>query len=129
MDTQNLYNSPFLATRIKEYAKSKGIVVKTLLEDCELGANAMSHLLHGRSISATSLARIADYLDCSVDYLLGRTDVPEINHGPVQEPTHLVKFAARAGGGIREVALTESQVEALKNLPEVPNLDEKKDKK
>ena len=46
-----------------------------------------------------------------------------------QEPTHLVKIAARAGGGIREVALTESQIEALKNLPEVPNLDEKKNKK
>ena len=46
-----------------------------------------------------------------------------------QEPTHLVKIAARAGGGIREVALTESQIEALKNLPEVPNLDDKKDKK
>jgi len=43
-----------------------------------------------------------------------------------QEPTHLVKIAARAGGGIREVALTESQIEALKNLPEVPNLDDKK---
>ena len=43
-----------------------------------------------------------------------------------QEPTQLVRYAARAGGGIREVALTESQIEALKNLPEVPNLDEKK---
>lgn len=43
-----------------------------------------------------------------------------------QEPTHLVKIAARTGGGIREVALTESQIEALKNLPEVPNLDDKK---
>ena len=43
-----------------------------------------------------------------------------------QEPTHLIKMAARAGGGIREVALTESQIEALKNLPEVPNLDNKK---
>jgi transcriptional regulator with XRE-family HTH domain len=43
-----------------------------------------------------------------------------------QEPTHLIKMAARAGGGIREVALTESQIEALKNLPEVPNLDDKK---
>ena len=43
-----------------------------------------------------------------------------------QEPTHLIKMAARAGGGIREVPLTESQIEALKNLPEVPNLDDKK---
>lgn len=27
--------------------------------------------------SADTLYRIADYLDCSVDYLLGRTNIPE----------------------------------------------------
>ena len=27
------------------------------------------------------LVPLADYLDCSIDYLLGRTDVPEINRG------------------------------------------------
>lgn len=31
-------------------------------------------------ISSSNLTRIADYLDCSVDYLLGRTDNPEINN-------------------------------------------------
>lgn len=30
-------------------------------------------------ISSSNLAKIADYLDCSVDYLLGRTDNPEVN--------------------------------------------------
>lgn len=30
-------------------------------------------------ISSQTLVRIADYLDCSVDYLLGRTDDPEMN--------------------------------------------------
>ena len=30
-------------------------------------------------ISSYNLARIADYLDCSVDYLLGRTDRPDVN--------------------------------------------------
>lgn len=75
---------------------------------------------------AAALLTIGEFFDVSIDYLLGRTDVPEVNRG---EPTHLIKMAARAGGGIREVALTESQIEALKNLPEVPNLDDKKDKK
>lgn len=36
----------------------------------------MSNMRHDRMIAADSLARIADYLDCSVDYLLGRTDDP-----------------------------------------------------
>jgi len=30
-------------------------------------------------IASSNLVRIADYLDCSVDYLLGRTDNPEVN--------------------------------------------------
>ena len=30
-------------------------------------------------ISSSNLVRIADYLDCSVDFLLGRTDKPEVN--------------------------------------------------
>jgi hypothetical protein len=36
-------------------------------------------MLHGKEISYSSLARIADYLDVSVDFLLGRTDIPEVN--------------------------------------------------
>ena len=75
----NLYNSPDVAKRIKNIAKSKKIAVRQMLDDCDIGSNAMSHLLHGRTMAFDSLARIADYLDCSVDYLLGRTDNPEIN--------------------------------------------------
>ena len=30
-------------------------------------------------VSSANLVRIADYLDCSVDYLLGRTDTPNVN--------------------------------------------------
>lgn len=33
----------------------------------------------GGDILTHNFAKIADYLDCSVDYLLGRTDNPEIN--------------------------------------------------
>lgn len=28
-----------------------------------------------------NLIKIADYFNCSIDYLLGRTDVPEVNYG------------------------------------------------
>ena len=34
-----------------------------------------------RSPVSEYLVPLADYLDCSVDYLLGRTDVPEVNRG------------------------------------------------
>ena len=71
-----MYTSHNLAIKIKETAKIKNIVIKQMLIDCELGSNTMSALYHGKSIAFDSLAKIADYLDCSVDYLLGRTDNP-----------------------------------------------------
>lgn len=74
-----MYNSHNIATAIKNRAKAKNIVIKQMLIDCELGSNTMSAMYHGKSIASDRLARIADYLDCSVDYLLGRTDNPEVN--------------------------------------------------
>lgn len=74
-----LYNSLHIAEMIKTRSKVQGIAIKDLLIELELGSNTISHMRHGRSIASDSLARIADYLDCSVDYLLGRTDNPEVN--------------------------------------------------
>ena len=49
-----------------------------MLKDCELNKNIISTMLsRGSMPKADNLAKIADYLDCSVDYLLGRTDNPQ----------------------------------------------------
>ena len=40
-----------------------------------------------------------------------------------QEPTHQIKIAAR-GGGVKEITVTDSQLQAIKNLPEVTSLDD-----
>lgn len=74
-----LYNSPDIAGRIKVRAKQLKRSLKDVLVSCELGSNTISSMLHGRALASDSLARIADELDCSVDYLLGRTDNPAIN--------------------------------------------------
>ncbi len=75
-----MYNSLQLANSIKSSAKSKGVSIGELLKSCELSINTMSNLNHGKSIAFDSLAKIADYLNVSVDYLLGRADSPEINN-------------------------------------------------
>lgn len=72
-----MYNSHDLAIRIKFVAKERKKVIKDMLDICELGSNTMSGMYHGKAIAFDSLAKIADYLDCSVDYLLGRTDNPD----------------------------------------------------
>lgn len=74
-----MYDSHNIAFSIKQRAKEKKVVIKTMLEELGLGSNTMSAMYHGKTIASDSLARIADYLDCSVDYLLGRTDNPEVN--------------------------------------------------
>ena len=48
-----------------------------MVENCNLSKNTLSSMLSGGSTpKSENLAKIADYLDCSVDYLLGRTDNP-----------------------------------------------------
>lgn len=77
MDINNLYNSHNLAISIKNIAKKKNIIIKNMLSDLSLGSNTMSAMYHGKAIAFDSLALIADYLDVSVDFLLGRTSNPD----------------------------------------------------
>lgn len=72
-----MYDSQEIANRIKSTAKSKKISLKILLSECELGINTISQMSKGNDMLSKNLAKIADYLDCSVDYLLGRTDDPQ----------------------------------------------------
>ena len=69
-----MYNSHDLAIKIKIVAKERNKIIKDMLKACELGSNTMTGLYHGKAIAFDSLGKIADYLDCSVDYLLGRTE-------------------------------------------------------
>lgn len=69
-----------IAYIIKKQCKSRGITISTLLTDCKLTKSFIYDLeKRSSSPSCDKISRIADYLDCSVDYLLGRTDNPEVN--------------------------------------------------
>ena len=70
---------------------------------------------------AAALLTIGEFFDVSIDYLLGRTDIPEVNR-PVQ--LHQLKIAAR-GGGVKEITVTDSQLQQIIDLPEVTDLDDK----
>ncbi len=72
-----MYNSTEIANRIKTKAKEQKVPIKDMLLACDLSKNALSSMISGGSIpKSENLAKIADYLDCSVDYLLGRTNNP-----------------------------------------------------
>ena len=66
-----MYNSANIADTIKKTAKEKGITVKELLSNTDLSVNTLQHMKTSMPKTDT-LAKIADYLGVSVDYLLGR---------------------------------------------------------
>lgn len=82
-----VYVSSDVAERIKAVAKSKNIPLKSLLDKVGLGVNTMINMKTSMPKS-DNLAKIADYLDVSVDYLLGRSDSPT----PARD--NLLKMAA-----------------------------------
>ncbi len=74
-----MYSAQITKERIKQLSKKKKIKMEDILSSCNLGVNAIRQINDTKGMASFSLAKIADYLDCSVDYLLGRTDNPEIN--------------------------------------------------
>lgn len=86
-DAQNseviyMKSSQEMALMIKEIAKSKKITVGQMLADCELSVNTLSTMQSKNYYPRLeSLVKIADYLDVSVDYLLGQTENNSFNVG------------------------------------------------
>lgn len=76
-----MVNLDNLFFRIKEL----NITAKKLSDDTGISSGNISDWKSGRSMpTALKLVILADYLGCSIDYLLGRTDDPE---------SHIDKFA------------------------------------
>ena len=60
-------------SRIEALCKTGGITVTQLCRDCAISRASLSDYKKGRikSLSASTLSKIADYFDVSVDYLYG----------------------------------------------------------
>ena len=68
-----MYDSNEVAKRIKEIAKIQNSSIKEILTKAGLSQNTLSNMKTSMP-KVDNIAKIADYLDVSVDYLLGRTD-------------------------------------------------------
>lgn len=74
-----MYDANEIATKINQILKEKKLSQKDMLENCKLSKNAISSMLsRGSMLRADNLARIADYLNCSIDYLVGRSSLINI---------------------------------------------------
>ena len=108
-----LYNSANVAERIRAMLRIRKSTAKKMLKELGLGDNMMT-MMRTSMPKADNLAKIADYLDCSVDYLLGRTDVPEMG-------AFVLTYAAR-GGCVQTKIVSREEFAALQEqinrLPE-----------
>ena len=58
----------------------KNLTAYRIAKETGISQGLMAEYNRGEKIpTVNNLIKIADYLDCSVDYLLGRTDNPEVN--------------------------------------------------
>lgn len=73
-----MYTAQTTIERIQSIIKTRGLVQKDVLADCGLNENTLKRMTNIRGMASFSLAKIADYLGVSVDYLLGRTNDPDI---------------------------------------------------
>ena len=101
------HEATVVAERIKQLLKSKKISASKMLADCEMNKNALYTMQSsGYLPRLEALAKIADYLGCSVDYLLGRSDQPDRQAAPLTDDD--LKFALFGGeNGISDAQLDE----------------------
>lgn len=108
-------------SRIEELAKKQGISLQKVATDIGLSENYIYKLKTKNNANTDPIGKIADYFNVSTDYLLGRTDNPNVATGDDEnfstnklEEQALVMFRKETSG------MTESDVikfnTALKGL-------------
>lgn len=69
-----MYNNEIVKERIKNRASEQGRSVRSVLMSCNINTSYLAQLDGNKGMTAAYLYKIADELDCSTDYLLGRAD-------------------------------------------------------
>ena len=82
--------------RIKELAKKQGLSINLLEEKLGYSRNTIYNLKNSKP-STERISEIADYFNVSTDYLLGRTENPNIaTDGDASAPLDLRDIAAQS---------------------------------
>ena len=125
MFVKNDYNPTAVALRIKAVLKAKKTTQKELFTSLGMAVNTLNNYKTSMP-KADNLAKIADYLDCSVDYLLGRTDDPNSPSLNLNVGNHIVLgdccqnnpvVIGKAAAGSESDELEQEVIRILKELP------------
>lgn len=77
-----MFDLLLLETRTVELAQNQGLSKNKLLQNANLSKGLFDRIKQGQVPSIDKIQAIAEYLNCSVDYLLGRTDTKSVAHIP-----------------------------------------------
>ena len=67
-----MYFAKIVINNIDNIIKSKGLSKSQMCKDLDINKNTINMMTDNKGIASFTLARIADYLNVSVDFLLGR---------------------------------------------------------
>lgn len=107
--------------RIKELAQKKGYSLQKVAEDLDFSVNYL-YTLKEKVPKSDRLQELADYFNVSTDYLLGRTDNPNIAKddetiaGYTQDDLRKMATNAKTFDG---KPLTEDDIDAIQNIIEI----------
>lgn len=85
-----MYNPQELSKRIKETANKRNIVLGAMWKDLGISNNTL-HNMKTSVQKADTIYNIAEYLGVSLDYLFGRTDIPDIENDNDAQLFNLLK--------------------------------------
>ena len=116
---ENEYVSSEVSEKIKRRLKEFGITAEEMLSELGMGKRTLQNYKASMP-KADNLAKIADYLDCSVDYLLGRTDNPTVSGNNIIQSSNVIN-----GNNGNHSPLTVTETEKENNCKEIEALSEK----
>lgn len=75
-----MFDKKVFGERLSSLRNSRSLSQQAIADILGVGKSAISMMESGnRAASADVLVALADYFDVSLDYLVGRTDKPEVN--------------------------------------------------
>lgn len=115
----NEINTEILISRIRSLADEKGLSLTAVFVESGAGKNFKSNLKTAKP-TLGKLTLIANYLNTTVEYLLGETDVKEKPVADDELSKNNVKFIGRNG----TVIYKRVSPEFIKILESIPDTDE-----
>lgn len=107
-----MYNPQVTVIRIKELSDNNSLTLKQINETCGLNKNTINLSANSKTgLNAKALFDISDCLNCSVDYLLGRTDNPNITAKTYINGENSIQ--AVVGGAIENNTVTISATDEM----------------